>query len=119
MQELLKLLREYGLWAVFFGTMIEGDLTLLLAGVLARGGVFTFGEALLVGTAGGFVGDSLSYLIGARFRNRARTLSIFLKARPRIEKLIDRFGVSSAFIVKYVYGLRTASALFSGLAQFG
>src|SRR5690349_9868761 len=114
-----ELLREYGLWAVFFGTMIEGDLTLLLAGVLARAGLFTFGEALLVGTAGGFVGDSLSYLIGARFRNRARKLKIFLKARARIEKLMSRFGVLSVFIVKYVYGLRTASAIFWGLAQFG
>ena len=24
------LIKEYGLWAVFFGTMIEGDLTLLI-----------------------------------------------------------------------------------------
>ena len=48
-----ELLQRYGLWAVFFGTIIEGDLTLLLAGVLARAGLFTFEEALLVGTAGG------------------------------------------------------------------
>src|ERR1044071_2419908 len=114
-----ELLQRYGLWAVFFGTMIEGDLTLLLAGVLARAGLFTFGEALLVGTAGGFVGDSLSYLIGARFRQRASTLKVFLKARARIEKLMSRFGVLSVFIVKYVYGLRTASAIFWGLAHFG
>lgn len=114
-----ELLQRYGLWAVFFGTMIEGDLTLLLAGVLARAGLFTFEEALLVGTAGGFVGDSLSYLIGARFRHRARTLKVFLRARARIEKLMSRFGVLSVFIVKYVYGLRTASAIFWGLAQFG
>src|SRR5215510_2829663 len=97
-----ELLQRYGLWAVFFGTMIEGDLTLLLAGVLARAGLFTFEEALLVGTAGGFVGDSLSYLIGARFRQRARTLKVFLRARARIEKLMSRFGVLSVFIVKYV-----------------
>ena len=51
-----ELLQRYGLWAVFFGTMIEGDLTLLLAGVLARAGVFSFWEAMLVGTAGGGVG---------------------------------------------------------------
>src|ERR1043165_4010934 len=82
-----ELLREYGLWEVFFGVMM--------------------------------VGDSLSYLIGARFRNRARTLKIFLKARARIERLMSRFGVLSVFIVKYVYGLRTASAIFWGLAQFG
>src|ERR1051325_1196532 len=114
-----ELLEKYGLWAVFFGTMIEGDLTLLFAGVLARAGLFSLQEALLVGVAGGVVGDSLSYFIGARFRNRARTLNIFLRARARIEKLMSRFGILSVFIVKYVYGLRTASAIFWGLAHFG
>lgn len=114
-----ELLKKYGLWAVFFGTMIEGDLTLLFAGVLARAGLFSLQEALLVGMAGGFVGDSLSYMIGARFRNRARSLNLFLRARARIEKLMGRFGFLTVFIVKYVYGLRTASAIFCGLAQFG
>lgn len=114
-----ELLQRYGLWAVFFGTMIEGDLTLLFSGVLARAGLFSFEEALLVGTAGGFIGDSLSYLIGARFRDRARTLHFFVRAKPRVEKLMRRFGVLSVFIVKYVYGLRTTSAIFWGLAHFG
>ncbi|HLG15156.1 MAG TPA: DedA family protein [Blastocatellia bacterium] len=114
-----ELLQKYGLWAVFFGTMIEGDLTLLFAGVMARAGVFTFGEALAVGTAGGFVGDTLSYWLGARFRGKARSLRFFMRARPRIEKLMRRFGILSVFIVKYVYGLRTASAIFWGLAHFG
>src|SRR5258705_1350916 len=114
-----ELLQRYGLWAVFFGTMIEGDLTLLFSGVLARAGLFTFEEALVVGTAGGFVGDSLSYMIGARFRGRARTWHFFIRARPRVEKLMRRFGVLSVFIVKYVYGLRTTSAIFYGLAHFG
>jgi len=114
-----ELLQRYGLWAVFFGTMIEGDLTLLFSGVLARAGLFSFEEALLVGTAGGFIGDSLSYLIGARFRERARTLHFFVRAKPRVEKLMRRFGVLSVFIVKYVYGLRTTSAIFWGLAHFG
>src|SRR5262245_49397343 len=113
-----ELLQRYGLWAVFFGTMIEGDLTLLFSGVLARAGLFTFEEAFLVGTAGGFIGDSLSYMIGARFRGRARSLHFFVRARPRVEKLMRRFGVLSVFIVKYVYGLRTTCAIFWGLAHF-
>jgi membrane protein DedA with SNARE-associated domain len=114
-----ELLRTYGLWAVFFGAMLEGDLTLLLAGVLARAGVFSFGEALIVGTAGGFAGDSLSYFIGSQFRSRARTLRFFMRARPRIESLMRRFGLLTVLIVKYVYGLRTASAIFWGIANFG
>jgi membrane protein DedA with SNARE-associated domain len=114
-----ELLRRYGLWAVFFGTMIEGDLTLLLSGVLARAGLFAFEDALLVGTAGGIVGDSISYLIGFRFRNSVQNLKFFKKARPRLEALLRKFGVLSVFIVKYVWGLRTASAIFWGLAHFG
>jgi len=114
-----ELLKQYGLWAVFFGTMIEGDLTLLFSGVLARAGLFTFEEALIVGTAGGFIGDSLSYMVGARFRGRARNWHFFTRARPRVEKLMHRFGVLSVFIVKYVYGLRTTSAIFYGLVHFG
>ena len=114
-----ELLRRYGLWAVFFGTMIEGDLTLLLSGVLARAGLFSLGEALLVGTAGGFVGDSLSYLIGARFRGRAQSFQFFIRAKPRLQRLTNKFGVLSVFIVKYVYGLRTACAIFWGIAHFG
>ena len=107
------------MWAVFFGTMIEGDLTLLFAGVLARAGLFTFEEAFAVGLAGGFIGDSLSYLLGARFRGRVGSLGFFVRAQPRIDKLMKRFGVLSVFIVKYVYGLRTATPVCWGLAQFG
>ena len=114
-----EILQRYGLWAVFFGTMIEGDLTLLFAGVLARAGLFSFEEAFGVGLAGGFIGDSLSYLIGVRFRGRVGSLGFFVRAQPRIENLMKRFGWLSVFIVKYVYGLRTASPIFWGLAQFG
>lgn len=119
MDELQQLFRQYGLWVVFFGTMIEGDLTLLLAGVLARSGLFTFQDALLVGTSGGVAGDLLGYLIGRSFRSRARTLRFYMRAKPRIERLMRRFGGSTLFIVKYTYGLRTAMSVFCGLAHFG
>lgn len=114
-----EIIRRYGLWAVFFGTMVEGDLTLLLSGVLARAGLFSLEEAFLVGTAGGFVGDSITYWIGSHFRRRADSIKFFVKAKPRLENLMRRFGWVTVFIVKYAYGLRTASALFWGIAHFG
>jgi membrane protein DedA with SNARE-associated domain len=112
-----NLIREYGLWAVFFGVMIEGDLTLLLAGVLAHYGLFGIGEALTVGTAGGFVGDSISYFLGYRGKERLKSSHFYTHARPRLERLCARFGIFSIFLVKYVYGLRTASAVFWGFAH--
>jgi len=111
-----NLIREYGLWAVFFGVMIEGDLTLLFAGALAHYGLFGFGEALLVGAAGGFVGDSVSYLMGYLGHGRLKHSQLYLRTQPRLERLSARFGIFSVFLVKYVYGLRTASAIFWGLA---
>lgn len=112
-----NLIREYGLWAVFFGVMIEGDLTLLFAGVLAHYGLFSFSEALLTGTLGGFVGDLITYLIGYRGKEWIKHSSFYQRAQPRLEKLCARFGIYSIFLVKYIYGLRTASAMLWGFAH--
>jgi membrane protein DedA with SNARE-associated domain len=111
------LIREYGLWAVFIGAMVEGDLTLLFAGVLAHYGLFSFSEALLTGTLGGFVSDMISYLIGFRGKEWIKNSRFYQRAQPRLEKLSARFGIYSIFLVKYVWGLRTASAVFWGFAH--
>lgn len=112
-----NLIKEYGLWAVFFGVMIEGDLTLLFAGVLAHHGLFGFGEAFLTSTLGGLVGDSLSYLIGYKGKEQIKQSEFYLRAQPQLERLTARFGLYSLFLVKYIYGLRTASAVFWGFAH--
>jgi membrane protein DedA with SNARE-associated domain len=111
------LIRQYGLWAVFFGVMIEGDLTLLLAGVLAHHGLFSFGEALVTSTLGGLVGDSISYLIGYTGKERIKNSHFYQRSQARLARLSARFGIYSVFLVKYIYGLRTASAIFWGFAH--
>jgi membrane protein DedA with SNARE-associated domain len=111
------LIREYGLWAVFIGVMIEGDLTLLFAGVLAHYGLFSFSEALLTGALGGFVSDMISYLIGYRGKEWIKNSRFYQRTQPRLERLCARFGIYSIFLVKYIWGLRTASAVFWGFAH--
>ena len=67
------LVGQFGLPAIFFLTMAEGDITLLLAGVLAHGqafGEYSFLQVLLVGTLGGR-GERQRGL-RARARGRAR-----------------------------------------------
>jgi membrane protein DedA with SNARE-associated domain len=112
-----NLIREYGLWAIFFGAMIEGELTLLFAGVLAHYGLFGFGEVFCCGTLGGFIGDSVSYWLGHTSKRTISACNFIKRAQPRMEKLSQRFGIYSIFLVKYIYGLRTASAVFWGFAQ--
>src|SRR6266852_6377253 len=75
LQFLSHLIEQYGLYAVFFLVLIEGDVTLLLAGVLAHSGFFddhSFAKVLLWGTLGGFASDNLAFAAGREGKVVAR-----------------------------------------------
>jgi membrane protein DedA with SNARE-associated domain len=119
-QFFFDLVGRYGLYAIFFLAMIEGDITLLLAGVLAHGayfGDYSFLKVLGVGTAGGVAGDQIAYAMGRGFRTGVRERKFYRAARPRIERLTRNFGALSIFLSKYVYGMRTACCVFYGVAK--
>jgi membrane protein DedA with SNARE-associated domain len=120
LQFLSHLIELYGLYAVFALTMIEGDLTLLLAGVLAHNdffGSYSFARVLVWGTVGGFCSDNLAYGAGRLFSGTVRNFRFYRSASHRIERMTNRFGTLSIFISKYVYGLRWASCTFYGVAR--
>jgi membrane protein DedA with SNARE-associated domain len=111
---------RFGLYAVFILVMIEGDLTLLLAGVLAHSyffGEHSFAWVLLAGTLGGTASDNIAYLSGREFRKGVRNLRFYRAAKPRMERLTSNFGGLSIFLSKYIYGLRWASCLFHGVGR--
>lgn len=119
-QFFFDLVGQYGLYAIFFLALIEGDITLLLAGVLAHGGYFgeySFVKVLAVGTMGGVAGDGAAYGMGRGFRSSVRERKFYRAARPRIERLTKTFGPLSIFLSKYVYGLRTACCVFYGVGK--
>ncbi len=111
---------RYGLYAVFLLVMIEGDITLLLAGVLAHSyffGEHSFAWVLLAGTLGGSASDNIAYLTGREFRKGVRDLRFYRAAKPRMERLTYNFGGLSIFLSKYIYGLRWASCIFHGVGR--
>jgi membrane protein DedA with SNARE-associated domain len=111
---------RYGLYAVFLLVMIEGDITLLLAGVLAHSYFFgdhSFAWVLLAGTLGGSASDNLAYFTGREFRKGVRDIRFYRAAKPRMERLTTNFGALSIFLSKYIYGLRWASCIFYGVGR--
>src|SRR5712691_10599134 len=119
-QFLSHLIEGYGLYAVFFLAMIEGDITLLLAGVLAHNdffGSYSFARVLLWGTLGGFASDNLAYAAGRAFSKTVRHFRFYRNAQARMERLTNHFGTLSIFVSKYIYGLRWASCTFYGVAR--
>jgi membrane protein DedA with SNARE-associated domain len=120
MAPLYYLIDHYGLYAVFVLAMVEGDITLLLAGVLAHSrffGPYSFGGVLLWGTLGGAVSDNIAYLVGRGFCEGVGDARFYRTARPRIERLTNKFGGLSIFLSKYIYGLRWASCIFYGVGR--
>lgn len=117
---LYDFISRYGLYAVFLLVMIEGDITLLLAGVLAHSYFFgdhSFAWVLLAGTLGGSASDNIAYLTGREFRKGVRDIRFYRAAKPRMERLTNNFGGLSIFLSKYIYGLRWASCIFHGVGR--
>ena len=119
-QQFYELVAEWGLFAVFALCTVEGDMTLLLSGILAHSGFFgpySFIKVLFFGTLGGIVGDCAGYGIGRIFHEQAKHYRFYQVAQPRIEKLIEKFGSSAIVISKYIYGIRVAMCLFYGVGR--
>ncbi|HST51677.1 MAG TPA: DedA family protein [Pyrinomonadaceae bacterium] len=114
------LLWKFGLPAIFLLTMAEGDITLLLAGVLAHGqafGDYSYLQVLVVGTLAGVASDNFAYALGRAGRHRVKRYRFYCAARPRIESLTNKFGPLSIFVSKFTYGLRWGACAFYGVAK--
>jgi len=115
MSELEILLRDYGLWALFFAAAFEGDLTLLTAGVLIHLGIWPAPQAIAVAAGGGLAGDLFYFWLGHGTARRWLTTAHGERLLPRIQRAADRFGLGSLFIARYVYGARVATMFFWGM----
>lgn len=109
------LLVRYGLVAVLIGSAGEGDLTLILAGIVSHLGLFPFPWAVAAGALGSLLGDSAWYGLG-RFRGpRFREGRLYRRVGPTIDRLARRFGPWELLAARFVYGTKAASMVFWGL----
>ena len=109
------LILRYGLAAVFVGAGVEGDLTLILAGVAAHLGYFSYGTALAASVAGGFLGDLAWYTLGRVRGPKFRAGRLYRRVGHRIEILAHRLGAAELIACRFVYGTKAASMVFWGL----
>lgn len=117
---LYDLIGQYGVYAVLILVMIEGDITLLIAGVLAHSsffGEYSFARVLIWGTIGGCASDNIAYFAGRAFCEGVREVRFYRLAKPRLERLTNKFGPLSIFLSKYIYGLRWAACVFYGVGR--
>jgi membrane protein DedA with SNARE-associated domain len=114
-----RLLIEHGLAAVLIGSAVEGDFTMVFAGVVAHLGYFSFPAAVGFAALGACVGDSIWYVFGRAHTTRFRSAKFYQKVGPHVEKAARKLGLWQIVASRFIYGTRIATMLFWGLHGLG
>lgn len=112
------LLEKFGYLAVFFGTFLEGETLLLLAGFFSERGYLLLPVVIAVAFAGSMAGHLFWFWLG-----RTRGVRI-LERFPRVNKhlgkgirLFERYGAPTILVSQYLYGVRISCALIVGMSR--
>jgi membrane protein DedA with SNARE-associated domain len=110
-----ELVARFGLPALVVGAAVEGDVTLVLAGVVAHLGLLPLLPALAACVLGLLVADVAWYWVGRARGAAIRGSALYARVGPVVERLADRVGLAEVVLARGVWGARTASMLFWGV----
>ena len=100
------------------GLLMPGTVLIFGIAVLAGSGVLSLGETLLLGYAGGLLGDLLSYGLGRRYHQNIRNMR-GLRDNPqwltRAELYFERYGIASLLVGRFIGPLRPMLPLTAGM----
>jgi len=113
-----ELIDQYGYWAVFAGSLLEGETILLLAGIAANQGALSFAPVVALAFIGGMMGDQLLFQLGRRYGPQimARFPALEQRARP-VHRLIERHQRKLIVGVRFMYGLRLVGPFVIGMSE--
>ena len=118
-ETLTELLKEYGYIILFLWSILEGELGLIMAGLLSHSGDMNLYIAILVAGAGGFAGDQMYFYIGRFNKGYIRKKLKTQKRKFALAKLLlDKYGWPIVFAQRYMYGLRTIIPMSIGTTDF-
>lgn len=102
------------------GILVPGTILLFGVAVLAGSGILGLGETLLLAYSGGLLGDALSYAFGRHFQQGIRRLPL-LRSHPEwlagAENYMQRFGVSSLLVGRFIGPLRPFLPMVAGMLK--
>ena len=108
---------RHGPLAVVAGAALEGDMTLILAGVIAHLGIFSFPTAIAAGALGTYIADLFWFLVGKWRGPALRNTRLYGHVGPKVERWGRRFGPIQLVASRFIYGTRIASMVFWGLTR--
>ncbi len=113
-----EIIEQYGYWAVFIWTFIEGETVFIAAAALAAADLMEPWKVIVVAALGAFSGHMFFFAVG-RWRGYEiiDRVPILKKHYPKANKILDKHANWSVFIFQYLYGTRLVAAILFGASK--
>jgi len=118
-EKFLYLMKKEGYIILFAWSILEGEMGLIMAGLLCHTNDMILGLAIFVAGLGGFAGDQIYFYIG-RY-NKRYVHSKFSGQRRKFalaHLLLRKYGWPIIFAQRYMYGMRTIIPISIGLTRY-
>ncbi|MGB5866821.1 MAG: DedA family protein [Arcobacteraceae bacterium] len=115
----IYLMKAYGYIILFAWSILEGEMGLIMAGLLSHTGDMWLPAAIFVAGLGGFAGDQIYFYIG-RY-NKSYVYKKFKGQRRKFalaHLLLKKYGWPIIFAQRYMYGMRTIIPISIGLTRY-
>ncbi len=116
---LIDWLKEYGYIILFLWSILEGEMGLIMGGIMSHTGDMWYPMAIFVAGLGGFTGDQIYFYIG-RFNKGfiQRKLHSQRRKFAIAHLLLKKYGWYIVFAQRYMYGLRTVIPMSIGITKY-
>jgi membrane protein DedA with SNARE-associated domain len=112
-------LKEYGYVILFLWSIIEGEMGLIMGGIMSHTGDMQYCTTVFVAGLGGFTGDQIYFYIG-RFNKGLIQRKLHCQRRKFAiaHLLLKKYGWPIIFAQRYMYGLRTVIPMSIGITKY-
>ncbi|MCK9345010.1 MAG: VTT domain-containing protein [Candidatus Pacebacteria bacterium] len=110
--------RVWGYVVLFIAMMLEGEVLLIVAGMLASLEAFDVGDVFWIALVGVVLGNTMYYQAGVMLKNGKVATRVIHWAEKAITFFLPEFRqkpFKSIFISKFIYGANRATVIMSGV----
>lgn len=110
--------RFWGYAILFIAMVLEGEVFLIMAGMLASLDAFDRGDVLWIALVGVVLGNIMWYNLGAKLKDARLTRRILKRAERIMTFFLPEFRENpfkSIFFSKFIYGANRATVIMSGV----
>jgi len=112
-------LKDYGYVILFLWSIIEGEMGLIMGGIMAHTGDMNYFLTIFIAGLGGFTGDQIYFYIGRMNKGLIQRKLYTQRRKFAIAHLLlKKHGWPIIFLQRYMYGLRTVIPMSIGITKY-